>query len=532
IKEELSKQSNISKQELDSIKEELSKQSNTSKQELKQINHNIGYLKMGVHNISNSHESLVAGLKNPLRIVLNKIKRRLQFMNKLNYETHKDNLIEISKPEKIYDKWLGNKKFIMICHDQVIDRRIIEQYKTLLKNGWDNGIIIGFSFDDEDHIVNENGVIIHRIGLKRIIPTEILYWQYQRREVLIYNLNIAKKLLGKINFFYYKLRVKYKFKGKNVQDPLPFDNVFYNTGKNYLADLIVAHDLPALNASVKLSKEFNCKIIYDSHEMYSKLNGFSKFQKFLLSEVEAYNIKQCDAVITVSDTIALEFEKKYKVKKPDVIFSSYNLMNEAYSNKSLYELANIDKNDKIMLFQGGISLDPNRNMKVLLKGFIEAKIDKLHFVLLGPIEQNAKNMILKYSAEQYNKTVHILDAVSQSELLYLTGTASFGVIPYKPLYAGDIAATGCLPNKFFEFMQANLPILANEHLLEVKNILNQYGGGITYNMNDIKNTAKAIKKMSESDLNQFKKDLNKNKFLFSWDNEEIKYLEIINRIKI
>lgn len=148
------------------------------------------------------------------------------------------------------------------------------------------------------------------------------------------------------------MRVKYKFKGKNVQDPLPFDNVFYNTGKNYLADLIVAHDLPALNASVKLSKEFNCKIIYDSHEMYSELNGFSKFQKFLLSEVEAYNIKQCDAVITVSDTIALEFEKKYKVKKPDVIFSSYNLMNEAYSNKSLYELANIDKNDKIMLFQG------------------------------------------------------------------------------------------------------------------------------------------------------------------------------------
>jgi glycosyltransferase involved in cell wall biosynthesis len=55
--------------------------------------------------------------------------------------------------------------------------------------------------------------------------------------------------------------------------------------------------------------------------------------------------------------------------------------------------------------------------------------------------------------------VHFQPAVPQHELLDWTSSADIGVIPYP---AVDLNHQFCSPNKLFEFIQAGLPIVAND----------------------------------------------------------------------
>jgi glycosyltransferase involved in cell wall biosynthesis len=55
--------------------------------------------------------------------------------------------------------------------------------------------------------------------------------------------------------------------------------------------------------------------------------------------------------------------------------------------------------------------------------------------------------------------VHFLEPVPQDELLKWTASADVGIIPYPPI---DLNHRLCSPNKLFEFIQAGLPILAND----------------------------------------------------------------------
>ena len=464
--------------------------------------------------------------------LVNYPKRKLNYF-KLEYMQYKRTILKPLHTNIKYNAWSdGGKRFIMVCHDQNIDRRIIEEYKSLLMDGWEQGLIVAFSFDNSEYIEIKNGVIIHRASLGQIIPSDKIYWKYRKREFCLSKLKVMQKVLHRINYYLYLKQLKVYYNGKDIQDPLPFDLVFYNIAKRYKSDLVIAHDLPALSSCAKLAEEWNAKLVYDSHEMYSELNNLSKRQKKILSCVEQKEIVKCDAVFTVSDTIAEKISVKYGIKKPEVIYNAYSLplQNLHATNQSLYDIANIPKDNKILLFQGGLTLDPNRNMLNLLLGFIKANIDRLHLVLMGPIDDKTKDKISQISKDFINKTIHILKPVEQEELLCFTKTATFGIIPYRPLYDGDISAVGCLPNKFFEFMQAELPILANSELLEVNKILSNIGGGFSCKMNTAEDIKDAIIKMMSMDLEIFRSKLMLYKKEISWESQEYRFLSKIREI--
>ncbi|GAB6179348.1 hypothetical protein JCM14036_06670 [Desulfotomaculum defluvii] len=446
------------------------------------------------------------------------------------FETFKEKILLYAKPDILNinsnnKQNVNTKKFLMICHDQQIDRRIIQQATALMEEGWLGGIV-GLSFDSEDHQDNYLGVSVHRIGLSRIVPDCPVYWDYQNRQRWILWWGRWSGLLNKLNWKYYKFILLAKYKCPSINYPLPFDNAFYEAAKLYPSDLIIAHDLPALKAAAKLANDWGVPLIYDAHELYSEQKVFSSFQKEIMDDYEKEYAKKCQAIITVSSSFAEVIERKNNVKKPNVIMNvSETKFTQPQRSRLLHDKVKLPYDHLLMLYQGGIA--HNRNIENLIEGFRLVNEESLHLVLLGPSETKLENKLKKLAGNLLNKRIHFLPAVPQDELLQHTTSADFGVIPYPPC---DLNTRYCMPNKMFEYIQASLPILAND-LVEVSKVLHEIGGGgMIADLNSPNKIAEAIKAMIIRNLEEDRQKLRKARNKLSWETEKIKYLRIINEV--
>ena len=66
---------------------------------------------------------------------------------------------------------------------------------------------------------------------------------------------VAKKLYGLFTF-------------QSSEETDFYAKMFIRPSENLLADIIVAHDLPVLKASVSIAHNKHAKLVYDSHELY------------------------------------------------------------------------------------------------------------------------------------------------------------------------------------------------------------------------------------------------------------------------
>jgi len=321
---------------------------------------------------------------------------------------------------------------------------------------------------------------------------------------------------------YYVLLHLY-YRCRPIKHPLPFDLPFYFAAEKYPADLILAEDLPALKASALLKKKWHCRLIFDSHEFYPEQRVFSSTQKKIMHGTTRDFIGECDDVITVSDGIAEKFSEFYGIGKPYVLHNVTMMENTSKSNK-LHSRLNLSDDQTIILYQGGII--PKRNIEIVLKGFLTAGAANTHLVFLGPAAPQFLKKLKKIAGRALDRSVHFLDAVPREKLLAYTASADFGIIPYKVI---DLNTKYCMPNKFFEFIQAGLPILSND-LIEVEKILNDIGGGgMIHDLNTPENAAHAIRTMLTRDLKHDHEVLLSAREKFSWNTESKDFEHIVTQ---
>ena len=449
--------------------------------------------------------------------------------------------------------------FISICHDQDIDRRILHQADTLLKSGL-KGLIIALAKTPEDRfdtvVLKHGNIAVHYMGLRRLVPDCPVYRGYKKRGGFIQSLrylslsrnaektnNIFRKIcrrlvsraswliyrislliLNRANWLIYRLSLLLYYRCRSITYPLPFDWIMFSTAAHYRAKLIFAHDLTALKAAVEIGKIWNVPIIYDSHEFYAEQKVFSRKQKEIMTQQEKEYIKQCAKVITVSDSIAKAMADKYDLAEiPETLLNvtyEYAIPTEVHALRALVDAT---LGEKIVLYQGGIV--PNRNLMPLLRGFIKLDRQDLHLVFLGPSDPAflaSMKQQASHSADRLH--IHFLEPVPQSELLNMTVSADFGVIPYPDV---DLNTRYCSPNKLFEFIQAGLPILANERLIEVGKIITGSGFGMMGDFSTPDSIAQAIHAMAQRDLSPDRQAIQSKKYAFSWEHEQEKFMQLV-----
>ena len=133
-----------------------------------------------------------------------------------------------------------------------------------------------------------------------------------------------------------------------------------------------------------------------------------------------------------------------------------------------------------------------------------------------------KELVKKVDLKNLGNRIHFLGKISPSELHKLTPLANLGLSIEEDL---GLNYRFALPNKIFDYIQAEVPILVS-NLPEMKMIsINYKVGEIVKNRKPIE-LAKQIEGLIEKD---FSNELKKAKKELIWENQEEKLISIFNK---
>ena len=218
------------------------------------------------------------------------------------------------------------------------------------------------------------------------------------------------------------------------------------------------------------------KLIYDSHEFELGRNtDRNKLQIFLIKYLERFLIKRCAFSIMVNDSIADEVQKIHKLKQRPIVVRStpekWTVDPETVLKHRLAFQNAFGNDNPILMYHGAVV--PGRGIEKMLE--VVKAMPQTNAVVLG---NGAGPYItgLKQLSEQYGIIQRVLfhPAVSIEELWKYVGAADIGMVTI-PSVAQSYYYM--LPNKFFESIQSETPIIGSD-FPEIRRLVQQYGFGL------------------------------------------------------
>ena len=237
---------------------------------------------------------------------------------------------------------------------------------------------------------------------------------------------------------------------------------FNHSVKNYLKDIEYktywAADLYSLVCG-------NRYLIYDSREVYSELSVLHKkpIKQKIISYIEKKNIKNVNVLITSGTRDTKYIKDKYQLDIPCYEIYNYPKHKEYIKSNTIREQLNIS-NDKIILLYQGVLLEGRGLLPIMnaIKNHNEYVL-----VILG--DGKYRDILSNYVAELgINNMVYFAGNIDYNDLHLWTCSADIGLCNIEPIsYSYELA----LPNKLFEYILAELPVLITDlpALVEIVN---------------------------------------------------------------
>ncbi len=365
---------------------------------------------------------------------------------------------------------------VMMVHDSRIDRRVLDEARSLAQAGWQVTVIAapppepGYRLDEDLY----PDVTIIRLPLHTPPP---------------------------------RLPYPPAFQGVSIdwKTLFAYHDYFYAEALKHPAHVYVAHDLPQLPAALMAALQSGAWLVYDSHELYPEQELFIETGTIgALTDIEKWLAPLADQVITVNRSIAEMMVIRYKIDLPAVILNCPALHQGRAlplpSTRRLHDDLGLAPQHKILLYQGGYSL--RRNLQGVIEAMRLVEDPDVVFVLMGPdLEKDHELRQLAERLGVLNQRVFFRAGVSPAELLDFTVSAQAGLIPY---HYSELNNYYCTPNKLFEFIVAGLPILAND-LPELNRFVSQQGIGLNWPMGTPADIARGIDAFFRSDVAAFQR---------------------------
>jgi glycosyltransferase involved in cell wall biosynthesis len=277
-------------------------------------------------------------------------------------------------------------------------------------------------------------------------------------------------------------------------------------------DFLFANDLDTLPAAFLISKLKRIPIIYDSHELFTEvpeLIARPKIQSFWL-HIEKRILPHLKYVLTVNESIAEIFRKKYNIQVAVV-------RNVPFRNQHIIPLSKAElqlgESTKMIIIQGsGLNVDRGIEEAVLAMKSINNAV--LFLVGSGDVIPKVKQLVRE---NELNDKVRFIGRLPYQEMLRYTAAADLGLAMDKPLSLNYALA---LPNKVFDYIQANTPILTGP-LKEIERIVLAYNCGEIIQKIDPEEIASAVNKLFENPnlLDTYKKNCAKAAEIEHWEKD-------------
>jgi glycosyltransferase involved in cell wall biosynthesis len=263
-------------------------------------------------------------------------------------------------------------------------------------------------------------------------------------------------------------------------------------------------------------------LVYDAHEYeIHRTQTAHPSRIWLNKQMEKFFIDSADAVITVSDSIAKEYTKLYRIDMPHLIYNCPALsMSDDKKYDIFREKFQINPNQKIFLYQG--SFTKGRGVEIIIKAFSQMNDNKnvVVFMGYGPYLSKVKE------AAKSSENIFYHEAVSINEIEKHSKSADWGLLTIENVSESYNLS---LPNKLFEYAMAEIPILAFP-TIEIKSKINEFKIGFCTENESVESLIDAIYKASKINKSQFKPGLKLLKSEFNWEKQEEKLIKIYKNL--
>lgn len=276
-------------------------------------------------------------------------------------------------------------------------------------------------------------------------------------------------------------------------------------------DILLANDLDTLLPNYLVSKLFNKKNVYDSHELFSQLPSLEgNYSKIIWTNLEKWLAPKQKYFITVSDSISKWYQDKYLVN-PIVI---KNL--PTYKNIEFQESEN-----KYLIYQG--ALNKGRGLLVLIEAMKFIENITLKIAGDGPFKTE---IVKKIEDLNLHNKVELLGNINPDELLFITQKATAGISLEEDC---GLSYRYSLPNKLFDYIQAKTPVIAS-YLPEIKLIVDHYKIGETISVHTPINIAATIIKVVKNSKEFYKENLENAAKELIWEKQEESLINLYRNV--
>ena len=283
-------------------------------------------------------------------------------------------------------------------------------------------------------------------------------------------------------------------------------------------DIIWANDTDTLPGSWWAARKLRCKLAMDAHELFPEVPEIQHkpFVKWVWRTLERWLMPQCDALLTVCDSLAEYYKERYGVEMAVV----RNLpSSEVGSRKS--EVADAANNSelKTLLYQGHVNLGRG----------VDWAIDALEWLpdcrLVVAGDGDLLEQMQRYAAAKpWADRIVFLGRVMPDELQQLTPQAAVGLVMLEDLGLNYHYA---LPNRIGDFVAAGVPMVVSD-LPEMVAVVNRFKVGAVMCEPGAKALAEAVKQVlsrswTEADFAAARQDMD-------WNKEKKKLIKTANEL--
>lgn len=288
-------------------------------------------------------------------------------------------------------------------------------------------------------------------------------------------------------------------------------------------DLLVANDLDTLLPNFIVSKLKRIPLVYDSHEYFTGVAEIQNrpFVKWVWKTIEKMIFPHLKYVMTVSDSIAIQYENEYGIK-PVTVRNCSKLATgiNSYSREEL----NVDREHLLLILQGtGINID--RGGEELIEAIRMTENVSLFVIGSGDVLPVLREKVRSFNISD---RVRFIPKLRWEVLMRYTRSADAGLSLDKDT---NLNYRFSLPNKLFDYISAGIPVIAG-NLPEVSKIILDYGCGLIIpdiNANEIAGVLKNLSGNRES-LNELKRNAQKASEYLNWKNESERVRDFYRQI--
>jgi len=285
-------------------------------------------------------------------------------------------------------------------------------------------------------------------------------------------------------------------------------------------DIIYANDLDTLLPAYLVSKLRNKVLIYDTHEYFTGVPELVQRPRIraIWKKIESFIFPKLNHVFTVNQSIADLYFKEYRVMP--LVMRNIPMNENLLLHKSRLDLG-LPSNKFLILLQGnGINIQRGAEEAVEMMKFILNSC--LVIVGSGDVIPLLKNTV---EQEKLQEKVLFFPRMPYTELAQYTLNCDLGLSLDKPT---NINYQLSLPNKLFDYIRAEIPVLAS-NLVEVRKIVENYNIGEIAENHQPEYLAQKVNELMNNKilLETFKTNCQKAKHQLTWENESQVLLNLL-----